>query len=131
MTDNSDQQGDQAVSDAVERVARRICQFSHSPKYVRDNAMTHARLMVAEYNVWLTEQGIPIDKLLSGEMVAVPSRPSDEMIDASQNISFQTIDHGHIRLMQTARESMVRWQTMVKQAQLDCAGGQVAEQKKS
>ena len=63
--------------DAVERVARAIYAWRPGTKKVsawsdkqREHCCTQARVAIAEYKAWLIEQGVPVDKLLSGEMRA-------------------------------------------------------------
>ena len=64
------------MTDPIERVARAI---NSAP--VREKASKHrgmrqlAEAAVNEYKAWLAEQGIPMEALLSGEMVAVPRDP--------------------------------------------------------
>lgn len=60
------------MTDPIERVARVLCRYWAGAKR-RNQASDNARIAIGEYKAWLTEQGIPIDKLLSGEMKAVPA----------------------------------------------------------
>lgn len=109
-----------------------------------------AGVCVAEHKAWLTEQGIPIDKLLSGEMVPKPVEPADTSIclgaldDETPEPSYDgEYDHdwlpaGKDHVQQCSMCDMVRrWPAdgstplrlpvpeSRRLAQLDYAGGQV------
>ena len=53
------------TTDPIERVARVIDRYGTTHRNFR------SEMAIDEFKLWLTEQGIPIDKLLSREMVAV------------------------------------------------------------
>ena len=57
--------------DPVERVAQAMAEIGQVPTMFQCKAAIH------EYKLWLTEQGIPVEQLLSGEMEAVPKKLMD------------------------------------------------------
>jgi hypothetical protein len=73
------------ITDPVERVARAIQDCFDADAH----DLAAAAATTAVYN-WLTEQGIPISELLSGEMVAVPKKLTPEMREAM--IGFRGLD---------------------------------------
>jgi len=96
------------MTDPIERVARAMVNAEEwSSFWSEAEAKILARHMITEHKAWLTEQGIPIDKLLSGEMRAVEYTAGMARLDSDKII--KPFD-GMISL---------------DEAQLDYAGGQI------
>lgn len=68
------------MADPIERVARKIYTWRPGTKKRSawsdkqcEHCCTQAHAAISEYKTWLTEQGIPIDRLLSGKARVIPS----------------------------------------------------------
>lgn len=66
---------------------KRFAETLRSAWRVEDNAEFMAQRTIEDYRAWLREQGIPIEKLLSGEMVATlsPERQAEEFVKEYAN----------------------------------------------
>lgn len=131
------------MSDPIERVAQAICFADGSAEgpdgklilekacdceraefcyevggSLRPEMRGQALAAIEEYARYLTEQGIPIDKLLSGKLEAAPP----VVVAAGTRVVFRKPSDGE---MEWARKWCEDNADLIKQAQLDYAGGQV------
>ena len=68
------------MTDPIERVAHFL------EKIIGDEAGRCAAIAVPVYREWLRQQGIPIERLLSGEMVVIPYDPECDCSRAVRNL---------------------------------------------
>ena len=75
------------AADPIERAADKLYAESEE-RYL--GCEGSAEVVIAEYKSWLTEQGIPIKHLLSGEMVAVRAGGVPQKVGDTQSWDVDT-----------------------------------------